>query len=74
MTPWQLSVAVEGYNEHIEQEHKNRGWLAWHIAALTRTKKMPSLKRMMSDEKQKSKNMNDDDKLHFFKALSQKRK
>jgi hypothetical protein len=27
----------------IEREHNDRAWLAWHIAALQRTRRMPKL-------------------------------
>lgn len=29
-----------------DREHNDRAWLAWHIAALTRTKKMPKLQKL----------------------------
>lgn len=34
-------------------EHNARAWLAWHMAALQRSKKMPPLKTMMWREKKR---------------------
>ena len=31
----------------LEREHNERAWLAWHIAALTRAKKLPKLETLM---------------------------
>lgn len=34
-------------------EHNARAWLAWHVAALYRAKKMPPLKKLMAQEKRR---------------------
>ncbi|MEP6827916.1 MAG: hypothetical protein ABJA10_07560 [Aestuariivirga sp.] len=33
----------------MKREQKNRAWLAWHIAALGRVEKMPSLEKLMGE-------------------------
>lgn len=30
----------------MEREHNSRAWAVWHVAALSKAKKMPSLKKM----------------------------
>jgi hypothetical protein len=32
----------------LVREYNERAWLAWHIAALTRTQKMPQLSRIQT--------------------------
>ena len=34
-------------------EHNSRAWLAWHVAALQRAKKMPPLKKLLAQEKRR---------------------
>lgn len=36
----------------IEREHHARAWLAWHIAALPRLKKFPTLEAVMGVKRQ----------------------
>jgi hypothetical protein len=38
---------IEAAARRWEREHNARVWLAWHVAALSRVKKMPDLKRML---------------------------
>jgi hypothetical protein len=40
---------IEAAARRFEREHNGRVWLAWHIAALQRMKKLPNLKKMMVD-------------------------
>lgn len=37
----------------IRREHNERAWLAWHVEALARTKKLPKLESMMMQDKPK---------------------
>jgi hypothetical protein len=39
-----MSLLVEGKRRAAENDHHDRAWLAWHIAALQRAKTMPALK------------------------------
>jgi hypothetical protein len=34
----------------LKHEHNNRAWLAYHIAVLSRSKKIPNLQRLMAKE------------------------
>jgi hypothetical protein len=46
ITPRELKLLSEATARRFEREHNARAWLAWHIAALQRMKKLPDLKRM----------------------------
>lgn len=48
MTFRQMLAVIEGVAARLAREHDERAWAAWHIAALTRTKKFPELKKMIS--------------------------
>jgi hypothetical protein len=37
-----------------EREHNNRAWLAWHIVALDRSKRLPKLQSMMARRQSRS--------------------
>lgn len=61
MTPAETFMAIEAYMDRQEYEQKLRAWEVWHIAALTRAKRMPPLsaltkapegKKLTPDEKQ----------------------
>lgn len=50
---WRLTLRevqniMHGHETRLKREHNERVWLAWHIEALQRTKKLPKLKDMMS--------------------------
>ena len=42
-TPRLFFLAVRGKARAAQTEHRNRAWLAWHIEALQRTKRLPRL-------------------------------
>ena len=46
-------MQVEGRARAIRREQSNLAWLAWHIAALERTKKMPPLHKLMPKQSKK---------------------
>jgi hypothetical protein len=46
MTPRQFAAAFEGARKRAEAEHNGRAWLAWHVAALDRQKRLPDLSRL----------------------------
>lgn len=55
-TPRTLSFAFEAQKE-IRQtafnlQHNQNAWLAWHVAALQRSKRMPPLHKLMVKQKQ----------------------
>ena len=42
---------VHGYRERRRHEHDRDMVLAWHVAALSRTKRMPSIRRLLTRKK-----------------------
>jgi hypothetical protein len=51
LTPAETFAVLEAGIWRMEQEQRGRAWLAWHVAALGRAKKLPSLKRLMGGGK-----------------------
>lgn len=47
MTPYQLGVAVKAKSKTLETEIKFRRWAVWHIAALSRVKRLPDLHKFV---------------------------
>ena len=47
MTPWEVSVSLEAANWQAEQEQRRMLSLAWHIEALQRQKRLPSLASLL---------------------------
>ena len=46
MTPWQLNVCLRGYAARQEKRFKEQAWHTWHIATLSRAKKIPKLSEL----------------------------
>jgi hypothetical protein len=40
----------EGIGARLRREHNERAWLAWHVEALRRAKKVPPLKKLYARE------------------------
>lgn len=49
LTYREIAAIMKGAAKRLMREHDDRAWLAWHIEALARTKKLPKLKDMQSD-------------------------
>jgi len=47
MTPRETALAFEAAMWRYDRERKQTAWLAWHIAALGRARRLPSLRRLM---------------------------
>jgi hypothetical protein len=47
MTPRETFAAIEAANWRAERTHRRDAWLAWHTAALTRARRLPSLQRLI---------------------------
>lgn len=47
MTPKETLMAIEAATWRMEQAQKGRAWLAWHTAALSRSRRMPALVRLL---------------------------
>ena len=46
-TPRTLSLAFDAFNDMQINQHNEHAWMAWHIAALHRAKKMPHLNLLL---------------------------
>ncbi len=40
---------MKGASARLEREHKDRGWLAWHTAVLTRAETMPDFSKFVGE-------------------------
>jgi len=47
MTPRETALAFEAAMWRYDRERQQAAWLVWHIAALGRAKRLPSLRRLM---------------------------
>jgi len=47
LTPYQLRLICEERSAVLRHAHQMRSWHAWHVAALQRAKKMPTLRQMI---------------------------
>lgn len=72
MTPYELSLHLEAYNEVKEAEMKERLSLVWLGEYYHRTKRMPSLKNELKKISGGSKKaMSDNDMLEMVKKLNE---
>ncbi|WP_315920442.1 hypothetical protein [Mesorhizobium sp. SP-1A] len=53
LTLREIAVILEGEAGRVRRGQNDRAWLAWHVEALARSKKLPKLKDMMHDAPQK---------------------
>lgn len=49
LTVREIGVILDGAADRLRDERNNRAWLAWHIEALARAKKLPKLKEFLLD-------------------------
>ena len=54
MTPREVHASIDADNWRREQAQRGRAWLAWHVGALQRTKRFPSLARLMGPDRPKA--------------------
>jgi len=47
LTPRETARAFEAARWRQEREQQQQAWLAWHVAALMRSKRLPALQRLM---------------------------
>jgi len=57
LTLREISVILKGANANLRRRHDEAAWLAWHIEALARAKKLPKLENMQSKAPQRSRRM-----------------
>lgn len=48
MTPRETAAVIRAGAWQMEQEQRGRAWLAWHVAVLSRAKKVPPLQALIS--------------------------
>ena len=48
LTPRETLHAIEAEVWRLERVQRGRLWLAWHVAAFARAKKLPSLQRLLA--------------------------
>lgn len=53
LTYREIDVCLAGAGERLEREQNGRAWLAWHIEALGRTKRLPKLDRLYVQKRQR---------------------
>jgi hypothetical protein len=54
-TPFELGLHFEGYVEEKAEQRKTLIYLAWHIEAFSRQKRLPSLTKLLKDSGKKKK-------------------
>lgn len=47
LTPKETFAAIDAAAWRQDVDHRRNAWLAWHVAALSRAKRLPSLKRLV---------------------------
>lgn len=47
MTPRETALAFGAAKWRFERERRHLAWLAWHIAAMMRSRRMPSLRKLI---------------------------
>jgi len=52
MTPYQLKLCLDSYEDKIKADHENDLWIMWHSAALARCRDMPTLRHFLGKEKE----------------------
>lgn len=49
LTPHELGLMFDGYAEGINERRQELLYLAWHVEAFARQKRLPSLKKILKD-------------------------
>ena len=47
MTPKEIALRIDGRVRARRLAQNDRAWLAWHIAALSRAKRLPRIERLL---------------------------
>jgi hypothetical protein len=71
MTPYELTIIIEAVNEKRQMENDNNIALVWLGENLHRSKKLPSLDKLLGkDNTPVKKHMTDDEMLEMVKKLN----
>jgi hypothetical protein len=62
-----MQIVFAGATDRFEREQQGRAWMAWHVAALPRVKKFPTLESLISG-KRKAKRQTVSEMEAIFKA------
>jgi hypothetical protein len=54
ITTREANLRIEAVAKRWEREHNGRVWLAWHTAALQRTKRLPDIRKMFLNNTSKT--------------------
>lgn len=68
LTYREISAILDGAAKRLRREHDERTWLAWHIAALQRAKKLPKLETMMSRKSSRKNRQSVDEQIAVARA------
>ena len=58
-TPFEFAIHLEAFNKRRKMDHQLQSWYAWHVAALSRCSKMPSLADFVGISKEDKKAENE---------------
>ena len=53
----EIYATIQAFTWNVERQNKSDAWLAWHIAALSRAKRLPPLKRFLKGKPGESKRL-----------------
>ncbi len=72
-TPFTLSLKFEVWTDQQTREFRQNQWLVWHLAALTRTKTMPTLEKFLAPVADRTdKELDEVEVVAFFSAHNEK--
>jgi hypothetical protein len=69
----EIAAVLKGAGARLTQEQDARAWLAWHIEALARVKKLPRLEEMQSKRRRSVRRMTPDEMIaiaHLWTAAT----
>lgn len=65
-----MVAILEARHAVLRREHNDRAWLAWHVAALGRVKKMPKLDRLLRRERATGRRQTPDQMLRIVEMIN----
>lgn len=64
-----MAAAVKGAVRQAERENRSQQWLAWHIAALSRTDRLPTFERFMGGKRERPKRQTPEEIMATLSAM-----
>ena len=68
MTLGEIHNVMKGAAARLRRQHDLAAWVAWHVEALARTKKMPKLERMQSGSTRRKRQLSADEMISLAHA------